>query len=354
MHCTPVRLCVLTLAACLAAGAAFAPAPAQAALVAGPDIIPAPASVINNPPGATNDHQQGFNERQGVLLAAPITTDSGVIPAGTWVDSHMIFLNIEGTTLTSDENETWTFDGQVLGVMSDGTGSLEVASTPVLGAAGTTYPAAPFAARGMEANDGYTVSGNQIIVSMHVTQPGDWIRVVTAVREVSLDLHPTSCPNPLSVNKKGVIPAALLGTADFDVSQIDPSTLLLEGVAPKRWSIDDMATPYDGDLCGCTTDGPDGYADLTLKFYAPDVLAAISPVAPGDVVTLTLTGMLTDGTPFIAQDCMKIVGNFAGPDESLLPVPAAPDRGSRLNGDQGDGSVQPVTWGTLKSRYDQN
>jgi hypothetical protein len=172
--------------------------PAQAALTGGPDVIAAPVSVLDSnvndvPPGATNDHQQGFTERQGVLLSLPLTVDNGVIPAGTVVDSHMIFLNVpDGSPGTADFNRTWTFDGPVLGVMSDSEGALEVASSPLLGSNGTTYPGAPFPARGLDlgpgapnrgaggvTSEGYTVSGNTIVVGMTVAQPGDWIRVIT-------------------------------------------------------------------------------------------------------------------------------------------------------------------------------
>jgi hypothetical protein len=151
----------------------------HAALTAGPDIIPAPLSIVDDAPGAENDHQQAFDEAQGIVLAAAVQCDNNTsVPAGTTVDSHMIFLNTEGSAFASD-TQVWTFDGAVLCVMSDGTGSLEVASTPVLGAVGTAYPAAPFAARGMEGNDSYAVAANTITVTMQVTEPGDWIRVVT-------------------------------------------------------------------------------------------------------------------------------------------------------------------------------
>jgi hypothetical protein len=153
-----------------------------------------------------------------------------------------------------------------------------------------------------------------------------------------LDIHPTSCPNPLSMKKQGVIPAAILGTETFDVTTIDPATLLLEGVAPIRWNRSDVAAPYTGDLCGCGTDGPDGYMDLTLKFAAPLIREALGPIAPGDVVTLTLTGMLMDGTPFEARDCMIIRGKPAAP--SLATDPASDPDGDR-----------DASWGRIKSMY---
>ena len=143
--------------------------------------------------GAINTGQQGFDEMQDVVLAADLDVDGAVdIPAGTVVDSHMIFLNTDETIAgtTFHFGVTWTFDGAVLGVMSDKPGALEVASSGALDAALTTYPAGGFDNRGIEANpgctagngnDGYSVAGNSITVCMLVIEPGDWIRVVTLV-----------------------------------------------------------------------------------------------------------------------------------------------------------------------------
>ena len=158
----------------------------QAALVSGPDIIAAPADVRDDNPAAENINMQAFNERQGVLLGSSLSVDGGSIAAGIRVDSHMIFLNSPGTQ-DIVSRATWTFSGTIIGVMSDSGGTLEAASTPLLGAIGTIYPSG-FSARGLEGNagysttgnnDGYTVTGSSISVVMHVTEPGDWIRVVT-------------------------------------------------------------------------------------------------------------------------------------------------------------------------------
>jgi len=63
-------------------------------------------------------------------------------------------------------------------VISQQNGQRE-ANSNYLGAAGTFYPRA-FGNRGMEANDSYIINGNQLTVNMQVTEPGDWIRVITA------------------------------------------------------------------------------------------------------------------------------------------------------------------------------
>lgn len=158
--------------------------------VAGPNSSAGTAPMIISAPQFAqnglvfNSGQQGFDERQDVLLLAPLDTDDGVgaIATGTRVSSHMIFLNKEsGVAGTlSHSNVDWTFDGEILGVMSDRDGNLEAASTPILGAPGTTYQA-PFSARGMEGDSYLIMAGLKTLrVNMAVGQPGDWIRVVTA------------------------------------------------------------------------------------------------------------------------------------------------------------------------------
>ncbi len=128
--------------------------------------------------------------------------------------------------------------------------------------------------------------------------------------EVAFDIKPGSCPNPFNIGKKGVMPAAILGTDEFDVADVDPATVKLQGVAPLRWAMEDVATPFGGELddrYSCTEDGPDGFTDLTLKFDAPELAAALGVVADGDEVILTLTGNTMDGIPIEGQDIVFII-----------------------------------------------
>lgn len=149
---------------------------------------------------------------------------------------------------------------------------------------------------------------------------------------VDLDIKPRSCPNPLNIvsygnpwvnedpdvvaakvgpgspqKPKAVIPVAILGN-DVDVYDIDPSTVELEGVSPLRFNYEDVATPVDDDAeeCECTTLGSDGFIDLNLKFLRNDIIDALGSVNNGDVIVLTLTGELYDGTPFTGNDCVII------------------------------------------------
>jgi hypothetical protein len=128
-------------------------------------------------------------------------------------------------------------------------------------------------------------------------------------KDVPVDIKPMSCPNPLNLVSKGVLPVAILGTADFDVRTIDPTTVNLKGVAPLRWSLEDVASPYEPfvgktDIYHCNTLGPDGNLDLIFKFDTQEVAAAIGDF---DVVILELRGQLRDGTEIKGEDSAIII-----------------------------------------------
>ena len=107
--------------------------------------------------------------------------------------------------------------------------------------------------------------------------------------EVEIDIKPGSWPNPLNVNKKGVLPVAILNAGDF-FAPISPSDVYLEGVAPLRWSWEN--------------------GSLTLKFDAQEIVGALGDVNDGDVLVLQLTGNLKEefgGLPFVGQDVVVVL-----------------------------------------------
>ncbi len=105
-----------------------------------------------------------------------------------------------------------------------------------------------------------------------------------------------------------MIPVAILGTDDFDVIDIEITSLQLVGVVPFNVKFEDVGTPVTDrqDVCDCTTDGSDGFDDLTLKFDTQDVVAELGAVNDGEVIPLTLTGYLKDGTAIEGVDCIII------------------------------------------------
>ncbi|UCF04573.1 MAG: T9SS type A sorting domain-containing protein [bacterium] len=160
--------------------------------------------------------------------------------------------------------------------------------------------------------------------------------------EVGFDIKPGSCPNPFNVKndpneddkgegpnkeyakprKGGVLPAAIVGSDELDVNEIDISTILLEGIAPIRSNYEDVTRPVEnGGECACTDEGPDGYLDLTLKFRRMELAEVLGSVGHGEVVELTITGSLLDGTAFEGTDCVTIVGKrSSGPKFEKIEV----------------------------------
>lgn len=141
--------------------------------------------------------------------------------------------------------------------------------------------------------------------------------------EIPVDVHPTSCPNPINVKSKGLVPAAILGGGMMggvmmNVKDIDPLDQqhgvqmvyppyyapLPEGIDHRivvqavKFRYEDVATPYGAPVeCdneySCTENGPDGILDLTLKFpaqgkttkdgvYHPGVADLLKGLAPGE------------------------------------------------------------------------
>ncbi len=152
----------------------------NAMLLNSADVIDPPAIISDNTPGATNDRQQAFHERQQVTLLEDVRCTNATIPAGEVVDSHMIFFNTTLLSPVTDANRVWEFDGEVICIMAEPSGLFQALTDNIFGAPGTTYPG-PFNLRGLETDgtDSYAISGNTLTLTMTAEQPGDWIRVLT-------------------------------------------------------------------------------------------------------------------------------------------------------------------------------
>ena len=97
--------------------------------------------------------------------------------------------------------------------------------------------------------------------------------------DVSVDIKPGSCPNPLNTRSRGVISVAVAGTGDYNVAEIDPKSVTLAGVSPLRHSYEDVTAPHEGS--GCGEYAPDGNEDLVLKFKRRALVNAIKEFSEG-------------------------------------------------------------------------
>jgi hypothetical protein len=77
--------------------------------------------------------------------------------------------------------------------------------------------------------------------------------------EVAIDIKPGSDTNCFNINGHGVIPVAILGTRDFDVSRVDPATLSFGGLGVR-------VRGKKGPLCSFGDSNADGYPDLVCHF----------------------------------------------------------------------------------------
>lgn len=113
---------------------------------------------------------------------------------------------------------------------------------------------------------------------------------------VTIDIKPGSDPNCFNINGHGVIPVAILGSADLDVSDIKTDdTLSFNGLATR-------IRGKKGPLCSIEYSNGDEFLDLVCHFEddSSEWLADSNEKA-------TLTGELVDGTSIEGTDSICIV-----------------------------------------------
>ena len=136
---------------------------------------------------------------------------------------------------------------------------------------------------------------------------------VTVALPVALDIRPGACPNPFKIGENGVLPVAILGSSLFDIDEIDPATVRLEGVGALRGTREDVGAPFvpwlgRSDCMDCNKLKRDGIADLTFKFSAPAVAEALGPVEDRECRVVRLTATTLDGCPVVGEDVVRIQG----------------------------------------------
>jgi len=142
-----------------------------------------------------------------------------------------------------------------------------------------------------------------VLGTVLVTEQVTANQVVTPLK-VSVDVKPGSCPNPLELKDKGVLPVAILGDATLKVSSIDPKSILLSrdggttGAKPVRWSIEDVGSPSTRTCsCGFKAGKDDRKQDLSLKFDTQDVIRKLGITKSDGCLKVYVTGTLKSSDP---------------------------------------------------------
>jgi len=129
----------------------------------------------------------------------------------------------------------------------------------------------------------------------------DWARqhhILHPPRLVSISVSPgcSSDPKPVAAGQLGSVRVALLGAPNFDVTQVDTSSLALHGAKAISVAIGDV--------------NADGWPDLVATFATSDI--KLHPRAS----VARVTGWLKNGLAFIGEDKIRVVPSLALEDAS--------------------------------------
>lgn len=125
--------------------------------------------------------------------------------------------------------------------------------------------------------------------------------------DIDIDIKPGSFPNSINLGSGGATPVAILGSATFDVNNIDETTLTLGTAGIKTvgktdphllCSIEDVSGEF---VIAGPEGAPDDFDDLVCHF----ITVGIVPEA-GDTEA-KISGDLLDGTPIEGTDSVNIV-----------------------------------------------
>ena len=115
-----------------------------------------------------------------------------------------------------------------------------------------------------------------------------------SILQVSIDIKPGSDPNCFNNNGHGVIPVAILGSADVSVAQVDAATVQLEQMTIRMVGKSNRPLSHYEDVNG------DRFVDLVVQ------IEDVDGVFQRGTTVATLTGRLLDGTPIEGQDTVCI------------------------------------------------
>ncbi|MEX0737536.1 MAG: fibronectin type III domain-containing protein [Bacteroidota bacterium] len=119
----------------------------------------------------------------------------------------------------------------------------------------------------------------------------------TGPLDVTVDIKPGSDTNPINLKSKGVIPVAILSTADFDATSVDGATVLFAGASPSHGSGHVEDVDGDGDL------------DWLGHFKTQE-----TNIQEGDT-SAGLTGKTNTGQELQGSDSIQLVGRGSKDDD---------------------------------------
>jgi hypothetical protein len=130
--------------------------------------------------------------------------------------------------------------------------------------------------------------------------------IQSPVPSPTVDVKPTAFPNLIRSGSNGVVPVAIVGTAELDVAQIDVATVRLSPLEDEAIQV----APYLGAGPSSGVTQIESSTALVVNFRTVDLAAPlkIDTAAPGTSVEVMITGQTLDGTEFRVVDSLKVNG----------------------------------------------
>ena len=143
-------------------------------------------------------------------------------------------------------------------------------------------------------DDGFEPAGTACTCNVG---PGECDGSNVCVGFVLIDVKPASDPNSINTKSMGLVPVAILGSADFDVTTVDVTTLAFgpDGASPAH-DLTDLDTYFEH----LQDVNEDGWLDLVSHY-----VQKLTGIACGDTAA-TLTG-LVDVQPIEGTDSVRPV-----------------------------------------------
>ncbi|HWR63725.1 MAG TPA: LamG domain-containing protein [Candidatus Thermoplasmatota archaeon] len=113
--------------------------------------------------------------------------------------------------------------------------------------------------------------------------------------DISIDIIPGEYPNMINPFSPGKLPVAILTTAVFNASDVNPDSISFLGAAPLVWKMEDLDA--DGDM------------DMLLQFSIPDLEFDLL-VDESIYRYAVLHGETTDGTWIMGRDTIVLFGQL--------------------------------------------
>ncbi|MGD8499104.1 MAG: hypothetical protein PVJ86_00560 [Phycisphaerales bacterium] len=114
--------------------------------------------------------------------------------------------------------------------------------------------------------------------------------------DVTIDIKPGSDDNAINLGSNGVVPVAILSTAEFDATDVDPETVVLEGSTVAIRGNGKKYLAQEEDI------NSDGLTDLVLQVETEN----FTPGSLQDGVA-SLSGKTTGGQLIEGEDTITIV-----------------------------------------------